>query len=158
MKHVFINTSNCNPDFSTPAISCQSHRKGLKCYSDGSLCRFNANVLLSCRDTHAHSHIPPVPANCKCWGVECWCMHIRSHTAVKLPVKRPEEHCSQALAAALPHQSELTLMPPRILKKSFKEGLASFLHNEFEKGTPCINTPTLPPTLSLPSYRERRIT
>lgn len=105
MKHAFINTSNCNLDFSTLNISYHSHLEGLKCYSDGSLCRFNANVLLSCRKTHArthtHLHIPPVLANCKCWGVECWCMHILSHTAVKLPLKRSEEHYSQALAATL---------------------------------------------------------
>lgn len=67
-------------------------------------------------------------------------MHILSHTAVKLPVKRPEEHCSPALTASLLHQNELTLTPPRVKKKkkSFADGLVSFVHSEFEKGTPHI--------------------
>lgn len=60
-------------------------------------------------------------------------MHILSHTAVKLPVKRPGEHCSQALAASLPRHNKLTLMSPLIKRKSFKEGLELTLH-EIKKG------------------------
>lgn len=68
------------------------------------------------RHSHTKSRIPPVAANCVCWGAECWCMHILSHTAVKLPVKRPEVQCSQALVASLAHQNALTRKSPLIKK------------------------------------------
>lgn len=108
--------NNCNLDFQNVIIGYWSHSMGFSRYCDGCLCRLNASVLLSRRKTNPHSHMPPVPANCKCWGAECWCMHILSNTAVKLPVKRPEEHCSQALTTSLPDQNELTLTQPLIKK------------------------------------------
>ena len=151
MKHIFINTIIA---ISTSQILSRDNVRivrDLKCDSDASLWRLNASVLLSCTKTAPTlAHSPPAPANCKCWSVECWCMRILSHTAVKLQVKRPEEHHSDALVASLPRQSELTLTPP-LIKKIMRGSYVSFLQSELEKGTQCINTSVLPPAASFPS-------
>lgn len=126
MKHAFINTSNCNLDFSTLNISYHSHLEGLKCYSDGSLCRFNANVLLSCRKTHArtHTHTYTFPQSSPIASVEvlsvdvCISSHIQQLNYHWRGLK------SATLRLLLPHfiftlhQNELTLTPPRIKKKN----------------------------------------
>lgn len=150
MKHIFINTIIA---ISTSQILSLDNVRIAR--------DLNVTPMAPCADwmpvfcwaaqrcTHTGT-FPPTPANCKCWSVECWCMHILSHTAVKLQVKRPEEHHSDALDASLPRQSELTLTPP-LIKKIMWGRYVSFLQSELEKGTQRINTSALPPTASFPS-------
>lgn len=57
-------------DFSTLAVNYHFAQKGLKYYSPDSLCRFNANVLLSCRNTRTLTHSPPSP--CQWQVLTCW--------------------------------------------------------------------------------------
>lgn len=87
----------------------------------------------SCWAAERHTHSPG-PSQSQV--LKCWCMHILSHTAVKLPVRRPEERCALKLCY-FTYPSECINTRHLWLKKeereSFQERILAFFCKSFSQ-------------------------